>query len=635
MDSQFLAYYNRELAYLKEMGKEFAEQYPKIAGRLGMHGIEVADPYVERLLEGFSFLTARIHLKMDAEFPTFTQNLLDVINPNYTSPLPSMVVNQVLPSMTQGNLAQGYHLERGDQLRQPTHSKNQQPIIFTTAHAMTLWPVEISQVRLGTVPADVPLLRLNQRAQQASPQSALRVRFTIRSGAKLQESDFDQLMFYIAGQDIHTHQLLELILTHTTEVICHDVKRPMGWKHHLDANCIKHEGFDNEQSLLPNNARVFQGYRVLQEYFAFPARFMFFSVKGLARAMRIAASKLTDNEELNAFELTFLFDKRIPELEGIIGIENLLLHCVPVINLFEKNTDRLEIKQKNHEYHIVPDRTKPLDYEIYSVLKVRGATNAAFSEPQDFRPFYASLSQDNDNYRAYYAVRRSPRVVSSEAEVNGTRTSYLGSEVYVSLVDQQHVPYNHELTHLGIETLCTNRDLPLLLSKGTTKDLEARSSVPAEGCTFVAGPTRPRRAIAETENSWRLISQLGINYLSLIDMDAEQGAETLRQMLHVYAGVADPSIAQQIQAIRSINVEPMNSRLPVPGPIVYGRGARITLEVDENGFSGISPFLFGAILEHFFARHVSINMMTELTLKSQQRGVIHRWSPRAGNRPVL
>ena len=118
-------------------------------------------------------------------------------------------------------------------------------------------------------------------------------------------------------------------------------------------------------------------------------------------------------------------------------------------------------------------------------------------------------------------------------------------------------------------------------------------------------------------------------------MDAEQGAETLRQMLHVYAGVADPSIAQQIQAIRSINVEPMNSRLPVPGPIVYGRGARITLEVDENGFSGISPFLFGAILEHFFARHVSINMMTELTLKSQQRGVIHRWSPRAGNRPVL
>ena len=635
MDSQFLAYYNRELAYLKEMGKEFAEQYPKIAGRLGMHGIEVADPYVERLLEGFSFLTARIHLKMDAEFPTFTQNLLDIIYPNYTSPLPCMAVTQVQPSMTQGSLAQGYHLPRGEELRQPRHGKNQQTVVFTTAHAMTLWPVEIAQVNLSAVPADIPLARLKTRVQQKAPQSALRVRFTIRNNAKIEETDFDQLMFYIAGQDIHTHQLLELILTNTSEVICHDTERPMRWIHHLGASCIKHEGFDNDQALLPNNARVFQGYRVLQEYFAFPARFMFFSVKGLGRAMRVAKSKMEQDKELTTFELTFLFDKRVAGLEGMIGVDNLLLHCVPVINLFPKNTDRIEIKQQDHEYHIVPDRTKPLDYEIYSVNKVMGAMNYAFVEPQEFRPFYTSLSHDSNNYSAYYAIRRTPRVISSVAEVNGTRTSYVGSEVYVSLVDKEHAPYNHELTHLGVETLCTNRDLPLLLSKGTNRDLDARSSVPSDGCRFMAGPTRPRHAIIETENSWRLISQLGINYLSLLDMDPEHGAETLRQMLHVYAGVADPSITQQIQGVRSISVEPMTNRIPVPGPIVYGRGARIVLEIDENAFSGISPFLFGAVLEHFFTRHVSINAITELTLKSQQRGVIHRWPPRIGNRPVI
>ena len=635
MDSQFLAYYNRELAYIKEMGKEFADQYPKIAGRLGMHGIEVADPYVERLLEGFSFLTARIHLKMDAEFPKFTQSLLDVICPNYTSPLPCMAVSQVHPSMRQGNLAKGYLLERGSELLQANTPKNQLPVTFTTAHDLALWPIEITDVSLGAVPADVPLSRFKIRMQQDAPKSALRIRFTIRNGAKLHESDFDQLMFYIAGQDIHTHQLLELILSSTQEVLCHDDKRPMQWMHRLGADSIRHEGFDNEQSLLPNNARVFQGYRVIQEYCAFPSRFMFFSVKGLNRALRLAASKAQDAEGVTSFELTFLFNKREPALEGIIGVDNLLLHCVPIINLFQKNTDRIEIKQQNHEYHIVPDRTRPLDYEIYSVSKVKGATNAAFMEQQEFRPFYASFSHDQDNFQAYYAMRRAPRVVSVEAQHNGTRTSYLGSEVYISLVDQQQAPYDSELSHLGIETLCTNRDLPLLLPKGSERDLETRSSVPSDGCTIVAGPTRPRQAIAETENVWRLISHLGLNYLSLMEMEPEQGAETLKQMLHVYAGVADPMILKQINGIRAVSVEPMNSRLPVPGPIVYGRGARITLELDEQVFSGISPFLFGAVLEHFFARHVAINMITELVLKSQQRGEIYRWQARIGNRPVI
>ncbi|MGV2863947.1 type VI secretion system baseplate subunit TssF, partial [Achromobacter sp. AGC39] len=113
MDARLLDYYNRELVYLRELGAEFAQAHPKVAGRLGMNATEVADPYVERLLEGFSFLTARIQMKMDAEFPRFSQRLLEVVYPNYLAPTPSMAIVQFAPSMNEGTLAGGFELPRG------------------------------------------------------------------------------------------------------------------------------------------------------------------------------------------------------------------------------------------------------------------------------------------------------------------------------------------------------------------------------------------------------------------------------------------------------------------------------------------------------------------------------------------
>jgi type VI secretion system protein ImpG len=111
MESKLLEYYNRELAYLREMGAEFAERYPKVAGRLGMRGIDVADPYTERLMEGFAFLTSRVQMKMDAEFP-FSQRLLEMIAPNYR-PTPSMAIAEIQPDSSRGDLSKGFIVPRG------------------------------------------------------------------------------------------------------------------------------------------------------------------------------------------------------------------------------------------------------------------------------------------------------------------------------------------------------------------------------------------------------------------------------------------------------------------------------------------------------------------------------------------
>jgi type VI secretion system protein ImpG len=275
-----------------------------------------------------------------------------------------------------------------------------------------------------------------------------------------------------------------------------------------------------------------------------------------------------------------------------------------------------------------------MDYEVFGVTSVSGHASAERPE-QEFRPFYGSLGSDDEEYGAYYSVRREPRLLSDTAQRNGTRTGYTGSEVYVSLVDRNEAPFSGQLRYLTLEALCTNRDLPMLLPLGTDTDFTLRVSAPVSVIKVLHGPTRPRGALAENAATWHLISHLGLNYLSLTDLDEMQGAQTLREMLKIYGNLADPVVSKQIAGLRHVRATAVHHRLPIPGPIVYGRGVRVSLDIDETAFSGISPYLFGAVLEQFFARHVSINMMSELELSTLQRGRIARWKPRMGGRPVV
>ncbi|OZI38565.1 type VI secretion system protein ImpG [Bordetella genomosp. 10] len=641
MDARLLDYYNRELSYMREMGEEFARQYPKVAGRLGMNGVEVADPYVERLLEGFSFLTARVQMKMDAEFPRFSQRLLEVVYPNYLAPTPSMAVVQLSPSMNEGTLARGFKLPRGTLLRGRLPKGEQTPCDFQTCHDLTLWPLRVDGAEFTGAPSDLPLARMGLAGRGAGVLSALRIRLEVCGGAELDKLDLDSLVLHLNGQDVPMQRLLELMMGHTVAVLCHDAQAPFGWMEKLPASAVRHEGFEDGQAMLPADRRLFQGYRLLQEYFAFPQRFLFASINGLRRALAGAARAGTGAgvgasgpRSPRHFCITLLFSRAAPELEGAVNASNIALHCTPAINLFPRRADRVAVTPRNHEYHLVVDRTRPMDYEVYGVTAVTGHATAA-RPAQSFRPFYGSLGADEEEYGAYFSVRREPRLLSDSALRNGTRTGYTGSEVHVSLVDRNEAPFSGDLRYLTLETLCTNRDLPMLLPLGTDTDFTLRVSAPVAAIKVLHGPTRPRAALAENAATWHLISHLGLNYLSLVDIDQEQGAQTLREMLKIYGDLADPVVAKQISGLRHVRATAVHHRLPVPGPIVYGRGVRVSLDVDEIAFSGISPYLFGAVLEQFFARHVSINMMSELELSTLQRGRIASWKPRMGARPAV
>jgi len=624
MDSKLLDYYNRELAYLREMGAEFAGRYPKVAGRLGMRGDEVADPYVERLMEGFAFLTSRVQLKMDAEFPRFSQRMLEMIAPNYLAPTPSMAIAELHPDSRKGDISGGFCVPRGTMMDSQILKQSGVTCSYTTAHDVMLQPLEIKQVALGGIPANIPLGQLG--LSQLGAVSALRIRLKCDEAVTLAHLNFDSLMFFLSGPDMQAQQLLELVMQHYVGGFCQSVtastRRTL-----LDDGAVQQEGFAPEQALLPDDLRNFDGYRLLQEYFAFPARFQFISISQLRPLLQGAG------EGEREFDIVLLLDKSSEALERVIDRSHLALHCTPVINLFPKVAERQKLNDSVHEYHLVVDNIRPLDYEIFSVQKLY-ASGDNQREEQLFRPFWSTFSDDGGNYGAYFSLRREQRTLSEHAQRYGTRTGYVGSEVFLSLVDEQHAPWHEDLRHLSAEVLCTSRDLPLLLQQ-QQGNFVMPDSVPIRQLTLRKGPTAPRAALAEGKIAWRLISHLQMNYLSLMDGDNGQGAAALRQMLGLYANLADAPVARQIEGIRHCQLKPVFRRVPEPGPIVFARGISVELEVDEQAFSGASPWLLGSVLERVFSRLVAINTFTEVTLNSQQRGEVGYWAPRMGKRTLI
>lgn len=619
MNPRLLDLYNQELQHVRESAAEFAKEYPKIAGRLTLSGLDCADPYVERLLEGFAYLTARVQLKLNAEYPTFTHNLLEIAYPHYLAPTPSMTVVQLQTDPDEGSLAGGFTLPRDSVLRATLGKDTQTSCEYRSAHAVTLWPLQVSHAEYFGNPSAVL-----GRLAASEPKAKAGLRLTLRTGAELpfNQLDLDSLPLYLNGADEQPFRLYEQLLGNACAVFA---RAPGGdWVERLPADALRACGFDDREAAMPVVAQAFQGYRLLQEYFALPQRYLFVEFAELGRAVKRCAG-----QEL---ELIVLFERFDPSLESSVGAAQFVPFCTPAINLFPRRVDRIHLSERVNEHHVIADRTRPMDFEIHSLT---GVTGHGTGPDQPFLPFYAV--RDPSRYgrdQAYYTLRREPRVLSSEQRRKGTRSTYVGSETFISLVDNRQAPYGHDLRQLGVSALCTNRDLPLFMNVGTGKsDFTLADSAPVSAIRCLAGPSRPKASHAHDNQAWRLISQLSLNYLSL--SEAGQGAAALRELLRLYGESNDAALQLQIEGLREVSSKPCTRRLPMPGPIVFGRGLEITLEFDENAFRGTGVFLLGAVFERFLARYVSINSFTETVIRTTERGEIMRWKAKPGRRPTL
>ena len=624
MDPRLLRYYNQELAHLREMGGEFAAQFPKIAARLGMDGITVTDPYVERLLEGVGFLAARVQLKLDAEFPRFTQRLLEIVYPNYLAPTPAMLVAQFNPDLSDANLATGFTIPRGSSMRSLLGKGDMTACEFRTAQDVTLWPIEIAHAEYFSFAPDLPLATLPIGAKI---KGGVRLRLKTAPGIKFNLLTLDRLRLFLSGSDEIAYRLHELIGGACLGVVAAPVIKPWPWRQYIAPQHVSCAGYGDEEALLPVSLRNFQGYRLIQEYFALPQRFLFVDIDKL-----LAAIAKHDGDEL---EVVILFQRGDPALESVVDAGNFSLFCAPAVNLFPKRTDRIHLAEANHEYHVVVDRTRPMDFEVHEVTGVTGYGVGQDSE-QPFMPFYAAYHEEETSHSAYFTLSREPRLMSVAQKRSGARSSYVGSEVFISLVDPDEAPYRSDLRQLAITTLCTNRDLPLSMPLGLGKtDFNLDSAAPMVSIRSIKGPSKPYSPLSEGAIAWQFVSHLSLNYLTLLDTTEREGASVLREILELYAVNADAGIKKQIEGVRSVRVKRLVRRLPMPGPISFGRGLEITLELEELAFQGSSAFLFGSVMEKFFARYVSLNSFTETVLVSRERGEVMRWRARCGNRPIV
>ena len=624
MDPRLLRYYNEELRHLREMGAEFAKAFPKVAARLGMEGLEVTDPYVERLLEGFAFLAGRVQLRLDAEFPRFTQRLLEIVYPQFMAPTPAMLVAQLQPDLNDPALAEGVTLPRGSTMTSQPGKASATACEFRTAHALTMWPLEITQVEYFSQAADLPLAALPEWRRY---RSGLRIRLRTTAGLDFSRIALRDLRLHLAGIDEVAYRLHDLVIGHTMGLLVLPTRRPAAWHEALDAAAVEAAGFDDDEALLPPTLRGFAGYRLLQEYFAFPQRFLFFDLQGLGDALR----RHTDTE----VDVVLLFDRLDNALLQSVDAGALALNCVPAINLLERRCDRIHVDPGNHEFHVVPDRARPMDFEVHTLTEVTGYGSGAQREWR-FLPFYSAFRAEDSAHPAYYAVQRQPRLMSQTQQRDGPRTAYLGTEVYLSVVDAHEAPFPEELRQIGVSALCTNRDLPVLMPVGSAKgDLTLAQSAPVQAISVIKGPSRPRSPLADGNVAWKLINQLSLNHLSLTDTDAEQGAAALRAILRLYAPGGDAAAQRQVDGLRSVGIQQVVRRLPMPGPITFGRGTEIRIEVDDLAFEGSSAFLLGCVLERFLARHAALNSFTQTRLRSPARGDILNGQPRCGARPVL
>jgi len=623
---RLLRYYSQELQHLREMGGEFAVQYPKIAGRLGLEGFECADPYVERLLEGFAFMAARVQMKIDAEFPRFTQHLSEIVYPHFLAPTPSMAIVQLQPDLGNPALNAGYKVARGAPMRSVLGKDDATACEYRTAHELTLWPIELVEAKFftngGTIAGVEARLPANVKA-------GLRLRLRTTNGAPFCKLGLDRLTLHLRGSDDMPGQIYEKLLGAVEGVLVLPGSRPAGRHTLLPKTALRPRGFAEEDALLPSGQRSFQGYRLLQEYFAFAQRFLFVELTDLKAAVSACAE--------TELEIIVLLARGDARLEQALDASNFALNCTPVVNLFQRRADRINLSGDQFEYHVLPDRTRPMDFEVHQIESVTGYGIGTDAE-QEFHPLYSArdLGAATVASQAFYQIRREPRLLSQRQRQRGPRSSYIGSETFITLVDAQEAPYRHNLRQLGLVLWCTNRDLPLSMPLGVGKtDFILEQGGPVQSVRVLGGPSQPFPSFAEGGMAWRLINQLSLNYLSLADTDPDQGASALRELLALYCHPLDLSSQRQVEGVRSVSSKPVTRRMPAPGPITFGRGLEITVTMDDGAFEGAGAFVLGGVLSHFFAQYVSINSFTETVVRTVGRGEIMRWKAQEGVCAIL
>lgn len=576
----FNRYYQDELAYLKELGAEFSKAHPALAPMLVGPS---ADPDVERLLEGVAFLTALLRQKLDDEYPELINELMQLIWPHYLRPIPSATIVAFTPKPT---LKLPQTLSSGIQIASiPVEGTS---CLFKTSYGMEIHPLTLLEAVFIQPPGRSPGIKLLFELE----------------GLKLSDWKPQALRFFISGDYPTASDLYFLLRRFLKQIIL----SPLGKGNPviLSSECLRPVGFSDQEALLPYPSQSFPGYRILQEYFIFPEKFLFFDLLGWERWY--------NRGEGARFEVIF-------ELQGLpfppprIKKDHFTLFATPAINLFPHEADPIFLDHRKTHYLIRPSGSNAKHYQIYSVDEVKGFIQGTAKERQ-YVPFELFNPDPQSNPSFHVSLRPSP--------------IQAGYDVYLSVAyppgSGPPVPET-----LSLRLTCTNGSLPETLRLG---DLSKPTSSSPEYAEFknITPFTMTHYPPLGTNLMWRLLSHLSLNYLSLARV------ENLKALLGIYLfpetrdRTALLANQKRIGGIEKVEVKP-SDRL-VSGMMMRGQEIRLHMRQDQFASQG-DMFLFGCVLDHFLAGYASLNTYTQLFVQEVQRGDLYQWPARLGDHPLI
>lgn len=608
---QLLPYYERELGFLRRNAREFAERYPKIAGRLRLSGDVGQDPHVERLIESFALLSARVSKRIEDDFPEFTEALLEVLYPHYLRPFPSCSIACFDGGAAAAQLKAPVVIGRGTELRsRPVRGV---ACRFRTAYPVTIAPVRVTRAAFGPVLAAPQGTALPERA---CAQLSIEVEHLGEQG-DFAQLDLQALRVFVDGEPSVCAALRDAL---GMRIVRAWAELPGSGRWARIENPVRPVGFEEDEALLDAPARAHPAYRLLTELFAFPDKFGFFDID-LAALTGAGGRRVALHLALAPAHAQ---DAHSNLLQGV-DASNLRLGCTPVVNLFRQPGEPIRLTHTETSYPVLADARRPQAFEVHAIESVKRVRHTAHGEDiTEFRPLYSLQHGASPREGQHFWVAHRDEWMAGRSP---------GHELSLSLVDLDFDPALPQAEVLSLQLSCSNRDLPTYLAFGVAGgDLTLEGGGPVRSIALLRKPTAPMRFARGRGAHWRLISQLSLSHTGLV----AGGVEGLRETLRLYDLPRSAISGRQIEGITGLEVRPVTAWLPGAGFPTQARGMEVRLGVDEDSFVGSGLHVFAGVLERFFGLHVHLNSFSRLVLVSGRSGEeILRCPARSGDSVLL
>jgi type VI secretion system protein ImpG len=616
-DPRLLQHYNRELGYLRRQAAEFSEDHGQVAGRLGLDAPTNPDPHVERLLEGVAFLNARVRLKLDDQFPDFTQYLLDALFPQYVMPTPAMGIITLAPTPGEGALLAGPVVARGSTMFATLSTESITPVQFRTGQDVRLWPLKL-------VAADYLATRtaVATATGTAIGEAAVRLRLEMTVDGSLADLDLDTLDLFIDGaEDVPGRLLHQLLAESWPALLCSPERgRRDAWS--VAGGDVEPLGLDAEQALLPSDLRSFRGYRLLAEYYAMPEKFRFIRLTGLRSGFARGGRQI---------DVVVPLKRAVPSLTAAVAVDNFRLHATPVINLYRRHFDRVPIEPGRAEHLVLADRSRLQDHEVCSLISVT-AYRSGETTGLPVQPLYARTAERGDQ-PLFYSLRRRLRRMSEAERRRRRESDYIGSESWIGLSAPGAPDAIDDIVELGVEGWVTNRALPTRLRPGAPDlRLALEDMANVDSVRLIRGPTRPQQPLGLGDSAWRIVSHLAPGHRGFARSDGSP--DVLLDHLRLYLRDEAPALRREIQGIIGLEASLVTRRSVGVSRLAFERGERLTLTLAASAYEASTAYMFTMVVARFLGEFATINSFAEVCVKCDD-GLSWQWPALSGPRPTI